>query len=72
VGAGVGAGADVVGTVTVRVNPGIGSVGSAGVVGSVGALRSRVLVAVDGLLDLVDDARHVGVVVLWLFVKRGL
>jgi hypothetical protein len=49
--------------VAVRVDARVGSVGGTVAVGAVGALRGVVvvvgLVAVDGLLDLVDDARHV-------------
>jgi hypothetical protein len=52
-----------VGAVQVGVYSGIGSVGSAGVVGAGSAFRGAVVsrvVAMDSLLDLVDDARHIG------------
>ena len=52
-----------VGAVHVGVYSGIGSVGSAGVVRAGSALRGAVVsrvVAVDSLLDLVDDAGHIG------------
>jgi hypothetical protein len=52
------ASADGVGVVTVRVDTGISSVGNTAVVGTAGALGGFVvgLVAMDGFLDLVDDA----------------
>jgi hypothetical protein len=49
-----------VGVVPVRVNTGVGSVGNTRGVRAVGALRCAALVAVESLLNLVDDGRHVG------------
>lgn len=47
--------------VTVAVKSGVGGIGNAAVVSSVGTLRKLVgLVTVDGLLNLVDESRHVG------------
>lgn len=51
------------GAIHVGVYTGVGGVGNAGVVGAGSAFRSAVLsrvVAVDSLLDLVDDAGHIG------------
>lgn len=54
--------------ITVAVDSGVSSVSNAAVVGSVSAFRGtlvscgRVVVAGDGVLDLVDDARHVVIV----------
>jgi len=52
------AGADSGGVIAVRVHAGVGGVGDTAVVRAVGAFRGAVglAVAVDGLLDLVDDA----------------
>ena len=48
--------------VAVRVDSGVSSVGNAAVVRAVGTLGGRRVIVVtgDGLLDFVDDARHVG------------
>ena len=52
--------ASVAGVIHVRVDTGIGSVGGAGAVRAGGAFRSGALVAVESVLDLVDDVRHDG------------
>lgn len=55
--AGVGSSA----VVTITVDSGVGSICSTGVVGAVGTLRElALLVAVESLLNLVDESRHVG------------
>jgi len=57
--------------IAIRVHARIGGVGDAGVVGAVGTLRGAMVslvIGVDLLLDLVDDAGHVG----WLFVMFKL
>lgn len=64
-GCGVAASGGVGTVVTVRVDSGVSSVGGLAVVGSVGAFGLLVvLVALDGVLDLVDDGRHDGWLVL--------
>jgi len=55
-----GGAAYVVRAITVRVDAGIGGVGNTGVVWAGGTLGLAMAVRVDGVLDLVDDARHVG------------
>lgn len=58
-----------VGAIAVRVDAGVSSVGDARAVRAVGAFRGGVVrlvaVRVDSLLDLVNDAGHVGCVVCW-------
>jgi len=55
-----GSAAYVVRAITVRVDAGIGGVGNTGVVWAGGTLGLAMAVRVDGVLDLVDDARHIG------------